>query len=87
MFKFLKYGLYKECNDCLDILNSILDSTHLYLYFIKLDFTNALIEEEKTKISHRVLQEVINQNRENLLVIGECCYVPGSSKELIELYG
>lgn len=86
-FNFLEYGIYKESKECLQYVNMALgNSTDLYSYLLKIPFTNKLIEEEKSKLFPRVIQENINKDI-FFKIFGSVSFIAGSSNELIELYG
>uniref|UniRef100_A0A6C0AEY1 Tetratricopeptide repeat protein n=1 Tax=viral metagenome TaxID=1070528 RepID=A0A6C0AEY1_9ZZZZ len=86
-FKFLEYGIYKESKECLQYVNMALEnSTYVYSYLLKIPFTNKLIEEEKSKLFPRVIQENINKDI-FFKIFGSVSFIAGSSNELIKLYG
>lgn len=88
--KYAEYGLYKELDLCMTVFVRIFNSTQLYEYFLKLSFTNSLIEKTKTKIYLSVSQDEIDSSRNMPLIIEimeKWIFVPNSSKELIDLYG
>uniref|UniRef100_A0A6C0AFU1 Tetratricopeptide repeat protein n=1 Tax=viral metagenome TaxID=1070528 RepID=A0A6C0AFU1_9ZZZZ len=85
MSKFLEYGIYKECDDFMKILNKFIPS-----YLLRLPFTSKLIQDKKAEIFHRVIESEINEDRDKTLIIQlseNFFIIPGSSKELIGIYG
>ncbi len=91
-FKYLEYGIYKKCAKCFDNLFKIfINPTLLYIYLLKLNFSNFFIFEKMKEIKPTVnFLEVETYKFVDVKFIFKLelnvILIPNTSKELIDIY-
>lgn len=92
-FQYFEYGIYKGCKKSLYQLEFYFQNTQmLYIYLLKLPFTNSLIQNKIRELNPRIIECDINYLRDKKIIhvfddSSKEYFIGGSSITLIDLYG